>query len=38
VGIPLIKRTGDKFETAFLTPVMALGAVACVFLAVRHPH
>ena len=38
VGIPLIKRTGDKFETAFLTPVMALGAVACVFLAVKHPH
>jgi membrane-bound metal-dependent hydrolase YbcI (DUF457 family) len=38
VGIPLIKRTGDKFETAFLTPLMALGALACVFLAVRHPH
>jgi membrane-bound metal-dependent hydrolase YbcI (DUF457 family) len=38
MGIPLIKRTGDKFETAFLTPVMAVGALACVFLAVRHPH
>lgn len=38
VGIPLIKHTGNKFETAFLTPVMAIGALACVFLAVHHPR
>lgn len=36
--IPVIKRTGDKFETAVLTPVMAIGAMACVFMAIRHPH
>jgi membrane-bound metal-dependent hydrolase YbcI (DUF457 family) len=37
--IPLIRRTGNKFETAFLTPVMAIGAIVCVFLAVKqHTH
>ena len=37
--IPLIRRTGNKFETAFLTPAMAIGAVVCVFLAVKqHTH
>ena len=38
VGIPLIKHTGNKLETAFLTPVMAIGALACVFLAVHKPR
>jgi membrane-bound metal-dependent hydrolase YbcI (DUF457 family) len=36
--IPIIRRTGNKFETAFLTPVMAVGALACVFFAVHHPR
>ena len=36
--IPIIRRTGNKFETAFLTPVMAVGAFVLVFLAVKHPH
>jgi membrane-bound metal-dependent hydrolase YbcI (DUF457 family) len=36
--IPIIKRTGDKFETAFLTPVMAVGAFVLVFMALKHPH
>jgi membrane-bound metal-dependent hydrolase YbcI (DUF457 family) len=36
--IPIIKRTGDKFETALLTPAMAIGAFVLVFMAVKHPH
>ena len=36
--IPIIRRTGNKFETAFLTPVMAVGAFVLVFMAVKHPH
>jgi membrane-bound metal-dependent hydrolase YbcI (DUF457 family) len=36
--IPIIRRTGNKFETAFLTPVMAVGAFVLVFLALKHPH
>ena len=38
VGIPLIRHTGNKLETAFLTPVMAVGAFVCVVLAVKHPR
>jgi membrane-bound metal-dependent hydrolase YbcI (DUF457 family) len=36
--IPIIRRTGNKFETAFLTPVMAVGAFVLVFMAIKHPH
>ena len=36
--IPIIKRTGDKFETAFLTPVMAVGAFVLVFMALKNVH
>lgn len=32
-GIPLIKRTGEKLETGFLTPVMAVGAVVALYFA-----
>lgn len=31
--IPIIKRTGDKFETAFLTPLMAVGATVALYVA-----
>lgn len=31
--IPIIKRTGDKFETAFLTPLMAIGAMVALYFA-----
>lgn len=32
-GIPLIKRTGEKLETAFLTPLMAVGAMVALYFA-----
>jgi membrane-bound metal-dependent hydrolase YbcI (DUF457 family) len=38
LGIPIIRHTGNKLETGVLTPVMAVGALACVFMAVKHPH
>jgi membrane-bound metal-dependent hydrolase YbcI (DUF457 family) len=31
--IPIIKHTGEKFETAFLTPLMAVGAVIALYFA-----
>jgi membrane-bound metal-dependent hydrolase YbcI (DUF457 family) len=31
--IPIIKRTGEKLETAFLTPVMAIGAMFALYVA-----
>lgn len=34
--IPIISHTGNKLETGVLTPLMAIGAVVCVFLAVKH--
>jgi membrane-bound metal-dependent hydrolase YbcI (DUF457 family) len=33
LGIPIIRHTGDKFETAFLTPLMAVGAIVCLYFA-----
>ena len=33
LGIPLIRHTGEKLETAFLTPVMAIGAVVALYFA-----
>jgi membrane-bound metal-dependent hydrolase YbcI (DUF457 family) len=33
LGIPIIRHTGDKLETAFLTPLMAVGAVVCLYFA-----
>jgi membrane-bound metal-dependent hydrolase YbcI (DUF457 family) len=32
-GIPLIKHTGEKLETAFLTPLMAVGAFVSLYFA-----
>jgi hypothetical protein len=32
-GIPVIKRTGEKLETAFLTPLMAVGALVSLYFA-----
>ena len=31
--IPLIKHTGEKLETAFLTPLMAVGAIVALYFA-----
>ncbi|WP_034266502.1 metal-dependent hydrolase [Actinospica robiniae] len=36
--IPLIKRTGNKFETAFLTPLFAVAGIALLVMAVRNPR
>jgi membrane-bound metal-dependent hydrolase YbcI (DUF457 family) len=32
-GIPLIKRTGERLETALLTPLMAVGAMVALYFA-----
>lgn len=34
-GVPLIQRTGNSFETKFLSPVMALGTVVALWFLLR---
>lgn len=38
MGIPLIKHTGEKLETVFLTPVMAVGAAVELYFATAPFH
>ena len=38
MGIPLISHTGNKLETAVLTPVMAVGAAVAVYIATVPAH
>jgi membrane-bound metal-dependent hydrolase YbcI (DUF457 family) len=38
MGIPIIRHTGDKLETAFLTPLMAVGALVCLYFATTPTH